>query len=427
MRFWVHDGLISRSDAISQLKAWLTLWSDLKYDTLSCVCVCELLDLHASESHAFITECFDRGQIDEDLVDRDTCLRDLQSGTAENLDPASEFGDLIEYFSGWYGYTATSLSLDPVCGELKSIEKPMRFGSETPKESDIRQWLNAIRQSNDRNYPREAVQSLSRHASKVADRLTDEVRWGLQQCGTPDARSSNGPFLAASILAAERLGPHRDVFLQILDLSAEDRMDLFGDAIESSIVYGLSHLLLGNCQEIDQRIDDPERDELDRATMALFYPLSADHGYLPRKDCLVALLSRLERATNDAPDLANAIYDSLCLMSVPSDHPTICKAREQGVSNRYLSENDARLCIEAPTKAHKVLWDSMRPCRIPTEAIEASVMFDKDVINPPAKPKGHAISPAASTIVKSADDRIPRNSPCPCGSGKKHKKCCWKA
>jgi len=430
MRFWVQAGLMSREDAIAQLKTWITGFGELKYDMLSAACVCEMLDLNAVEEQSFIMDCFDRGQIDESLVDRDSCLGELQLGTTSSS--SDEIHDLVKYFSGWRGYTSTSLSLDPESGDLKPIEKPSWGGDEAPKESDIRQWLTAIRQSNDRNYPREAVRCLSQHASKVADRLVDDVLWGLQKVGQPDARSSNGPLIAATFLAAQRFGSDKDVLFEILDLTLDDRMDVFGDAIESSIVYALSHRLLGNCQEIDQRIDNPDRDELDRATLAMFYPLSAYHGYLTRKDCIGGLLSRLERATNEAPDLANAIYDSLCLMSVPGDHPIVSAALNQGVRNRVLSDSDARLCIETPTEAGKVLWKLTRECRIPTDAIEASVMFDKDILNPPTKPQNKRASqfdisqPVSSTIAKGADDRIPRNSPCPCGSGKKYKKCCLK-
>ncbi|MCI5655557.1 MAG: SEC-C domain-containing protein [Ruminococcus sp.] len=32
----------------------------------------------------------------------------------------------------------------------------------------------------------------------------------------------------------------------------------------------------------------------------------------------------------------------------------------------------------------------------------------------------------SKTVVKSAKQRIGRNDPCPCGSGKKYKKCCGK-
>jgi hypothetical protein len=49
---------------------------------------------------------------------------------------------------------------------------------------------------------------------------------------------------------------------------------VFGDAIDPSIVAALSSSLLGNCDPIDQRIDDASRGSLDRASLAMFYPLS---------------------------------------------------------------------------------------------------------------------------------------------------------
>jgi hypothetical protein len=435
--YWVRDGLMRRESAIDQLTNWVRQRSGETNDTLSGACVCELLDLNACEEKSFIESCFDLGQIDESLVDRESCLNELSERRTKakelNRSNGAE-GDLIEYFRGWYGYSMASDSLDPRCTDYRDIgSKHWLDRDETIEDTDVDRWFDEVRQSNDQNYPREAVESLSLHASQVVDRLVDEVRWGLQQAGGPNARTSNGPFIAATILASDNHSSATDVFLGILDLSPDHRANVFGDAIEPSIVAALSASLLGDCDPIDQRIDDDSRDDLDRAMLVMFYPLSVWHGYLGRQKCIDRLTDRLERQLDGPSALSGAIYDALCLMSVSKAEPIVCRALENGIQNHFISESTARDCIEKPSRAGKTVWNIISEFRSPQEMIENSVMFDRDVINPPrVAPSPLIASPMSmsegysTTVVNDTTTHIPRNSPCTCGSGRKYKKCCGK-
>jgi uncharacterized protein YecA (UPF0149 family) len=66
--------------------------------------------------------------------------------------------------------------------------------------------------------------------------------------------------------------------------------------------------------------------------------------------------------------------------------------------------------------------------------IESSVMFDREALDPPkpvlpvatSRPKfvAEPLLDRSSTTVRNTTSRAGRNDPCPCGSGKKYKKCC---
>lgn len=432
---WFHRGLMTRDRAIDQLKTWMVARSELKHDDLSAACVCELLDLNAYEEKEFLRDCFERGQIASEIVSSDETTRQLSSDClpteSESFD---KIEDLVDYLSQWEAFKHTSASLNHNDTNLTPIRRHSLWDrAEEPAESQIEEWFAAIRKSDDKYYPQEAVRRLTKHASLVADRLVDEVRWGLQRCGTENARDSNGPFLAATILAAQHSGPGKEVLLDLLDLPPDQQMDIVGDAMLSSIVYTLSHRLLGDCEPIDQRIADVDRDDVDRALLAMFYPLSVDHGFLTRDEGIAKLLDLMERFVDESLDLANGIYDALCLMSLPDDHPVMCAAREKGVSNLFLEEDDARRCIESPMEASDIIRETTKMIRIPELSIQSSVMFNPDALSPPPRRPAATHSPPTlnnsdlpGTIRNTANARIPRNSPCPCGSGKKYKKCCQK-
>lgn len=254
----------------------------------------------------------------------------------------------------------------------------------------------------------------------------------MSQADGPPPRASNGPFLAASILAAQPYVRDADIWLGILDLTPDQRQAVFGDAIEPSIVAALASSLLGDCGPIDTRISDSNRNSLDRCSMAMFYPLSVDHGYLGRQDGIDRLTRLMSQSLDEQSfELSCGVYDALCLMSIGDDEPVMRRARENDISNRFVSAENVKRCIEEPSKASEVVWEITREFRLARQAIESSVMFDRDAIE--ASP--NRISPASIPMrggpitlsvppIQGASKRVPRNAACPCGSGKKYKKCC---
>ncbi|EMI15862.1 SEC-C motif domain protein [Rhodopirellula maiorica SM1] len=439
LRCWVRDGQMSRDTAIARLKKWLQLRSNHSADMVSASIVCEFMELAAHEEKTFIESCFKRGQIDEDFIDYESCMDELsqnQTGQPIWTPKHEDEPDLIEYFRNWHCFSKASDSFDPRCTEYRDITSDIpSYRSEMPDREQIDQWFTAIRNSNDQSYPREAVQMLSRHASSLMDRLADEVRYGLSQATSDDPRSGNGPFLAATILAAEIDVTCSNELLGILDLTPDQRFEVFGDAIEAPIVSALSRSLLGDCGPIDQRVEDSSRDTLDRASLTMFYPLSVWQGYLPRQQAVHKLLQLLEQSLEAPAPLPHAIYDALCLLSVSDEEPVVRRAREFGISNAFVSENKAKCCVEHPDQADRIVKEIASEFKSPIAMIESSVMFDENALYPDrvtakrsSQIRALATEPSkrSKMSVKAAETRVPRNSLCPCGSGTKYKKCCGK-
>nr|WP_305119660.1 MULTISPECIES: SEC-C metal-binding domain-containing protein [unclassified Ruminococcus] len=53
-----------------------------------------------------------------------------------------------------------------------------------------------------------------------------------------------------------------------------------------------------------------------------------------------------------------------------------------------------------------------------------NVVFKREQVAKPTATSGDGTDSANKTVRKTAKQKVGRNDPCPCGSGKKYKKCC---
>ena len=53
-----------------------------------------------------------------------------------------------------------------------------------------------------------------------------------------------------------------------------------------------------------------------------------------------------------------------------------------------------------------------------------NVVFKREQVSKPTATSGDGTDSANRTVRKTAKQKVGRNDPCPCGSGKKYKKCC---
>ena len=332
-----------------------------------------------------------------------------------------------------------SHSLDPWNANYEPNPSSQQdWGLPDLSDAEIDEDIAAIRNSDDRSFPRAAVQELSRHAAQTADRLIAEVRRGMSLVGGAESRSSNGPYLALTILVARDVPVPSELLLAILDLPDNDRMDLFGDSIDSTLMNAISLSLLGDMRPIDQRIVDSERSWLDREVLADFYPLTAWRGFLPRGEAIERLMNLWRSVRVEPPSSRpESIFESLCMMSPQEHRSVLLQDLEAGMRGWRLDPAQMRKMLEDPSRGDEYVHELLKDHRHVMEMIEASVMFDQTALHPPRIPQPVAepmIQPIeesqldrSSTTVRKTTSRPRRNDPCPCGSGKKYNKCCAKS
>ena len=294
---------------------------------------------------------------------------------------------------------------------------------------EIDQHLLAIRESNDSSFPRAAVKALGFHTEQVKEQLIAEVRAGMLKAGGPDARASNAPYLALTILIARAIPLPSELLLAILDLPDDQRMDLFGDSMYSAFVIAASISLQGDTGPIDRRIVDPQRLDIDRAELAGFYYLSAYSGFLRRTEAIDRLAELLRQTQGQSPILTASLTEALCLMSAVEHRSLVNKAIASVGGSRRFGDAELLEMLDDPEQAKALIQKDLQQYRDVMVQIEASVMFDRNVLHPPKTPaqsslaqKKQLTTPAPT--IRNTAPKLGRNSPCHCGSGKKHKKCC---
>ena len=276
LSYLVRDGHLERSEATDRIVRVLRRREHCEYDLISAIAITELGRLGATECDTYVHECFDRQQIGDDYYARSDWVADCEKAKTPNsrleqLDDNER--DLVKRLERWYCFSEVSHSLDPF---VETTESNPAYRNEptdsTFTTAEIDAHFEALRSSNDHRFPRAAIKNLRRNAQQVKERLIDVVCEGLEQAGGPAARANSGPFLALVLLIAADVRIPRDVLLRIIDLSDDQRMELFGEAIYPAVVVALSRSLRGDTGPIDARILDSERSEADRVELARFLP-----------------------------------------------------------------------------------------------------------------------------------------------------------
>lgn len=442
------DGLLEDAEAVHWVRKWLDDRKEIKRDEFSGLIVANLTDVGGKDLKELATECFERAQIDQRFIDIGS-LEDMSDDRqVDRLRERAEGDrqlllDPVSFLEAWEAFAWTAETLDPQSATYDRIRKPLGWRDTKPEAKEIESWLAAIDGSSYEVYPREAIEESYRYIEGTIEQLKARVRRGIEWAQQGESFSSNGPYLSALMLAKNCDGEtvlmtDTDPFLNIIDLTSEQRFEWFGDTIDTHLIEAVAHVLAGKTQPILQRIGDASRGELDRASLIDFFPISVYLGYLSRDRCLEILreiwgssLPKDNEGDSNSSMVLDAIFDAFCLLSIADDDPVMREAEEAGIGNVFIPDEIAATCRVDPSKARDIMEANVLGPRRLQDAIESGGQFDPDAINPPppkAEPMRASLRPplTSSGTVRGKTQKVGRNDPCPCGSGKKYKKCCGK-
>lgn len=136
------------------------------------------------------------------------------------------------------------------------------------------------------------------------------------------------------------------------------------------------------------------------------------HQHQDKKEEIKAFLSKLIDDTND-PTFAAFLVDELLSFKDPNFLPQVRKAFEDGrIDTEVISQDDVDWVFDLSEKEQSYF----KFMRSPLEHFSRENISHLRKISYPEK----------ETPAKKIKTKIGRNDPCPCGSGKKYKKCCMK-
>lgn len=431
IRMAVIAGDLDRSVAIDALVHLLRKRVGRGYDLQSAMIVLELLNLSAKEMEAvdkLVLESFEKEQIDESYLSFECWVEGMP------LEPVDirerTWSDPVEKLISWC-FDFVSDDLDPV-GATYPVNKLGNRSYRLSKTS-VLPWIEQLRQSNDENFPREAVESLHLGFADAYEAIIALLREELDRFSREaDSWSGNGAYLSLVLTVVAQMPLPVDLLEAILQMPQADREQVFGDQF-GLVVQAVATTPQHEYGFVEQWIWDAQRSAPDRREMVGFYVPACENRLLDRAATIQTLATGLRRALQEVPMLIAPYAEQLAHLASPEHAELLSEAFDRDDVDFSVPLDELRQIAADGKAALKSVHESNIYYRKLEEVLSDGVMFRSGFLTEKAERlsapsrsfelEPQAI-PAPSTIRN--DARTGRNDPCPCGSGKKYKKCCLK-
>jgi hypothetical protein len=290
-----------------------------------------------------------------------------------------------------------------------------------------------------RQLPVEAIEAARRHRGAIIPRLIEAIRSATAAAAANREVTSQAHFFALFLLTEFRVKEALPAILEAVTLPGESPFDLFGDAITETLSRVLATLAADQPEVIDQLIRNPRLNEFVRGAAAGSYQYLVRDGYLSREEAIERLREHLRLGIESHDlELVTAIVPMLLPFGPAEARAEIMQAFDRGLIEEFTIDRESaeqeiaagenqwqrELARLGPTAIHDAIkelqgWFAFNDD--PNEGDEDDDSIPEPHVQRDLTPPA-TFSPLAP-IVRS-EPRVGRNDPCPCGSGRKFKKCC---
>ena len=307
-----------------------------------------------------------------------------------------------------------------------------------------------------RRFPEDAIRAALLRPQEITPHLIGFLRRATAAVRADRNMPGNGFFIAFYLLAQFQAKEALPAIIEAVSLPGDVPYDLFGDAITEDLRRVLAILADDHLDLIDRLIDDTSIDEFVRSAAADAYRLLVRDGRLTRGEAVERLRIHLEKAI-ERDDSKGANWQVFALYSLAS-----CEAQieielafNRGLVDETLIDQkefehsfaggDAFLQSEfdrlPPTKIDALddlggWWDGAPDQDFGDEDDEwdddevedwdEDEEYDETDDDDESPGFAELFPPPSTNTIRNVVPRVGRNQPCPCGSGKKYKKCCGK-
>jgi len=222
--------------------------------------------------------------------------------------------------------------------------------------------------------------------------------------------------------------------VKIFSAPGELPFNLFGDTVTEGLSQILGSVYNGDPTPLEQMIESEDVYEYVREAAIDAFLVLEHSGQMPREQ-VVGYFQRLfgGRLKRTYSQAWNGLVCAVADLPAPELLEDVRRAYEEGLVDPGFAdlagiERDLRTRPQGQRERHHVITDAIAE-------MERRDSFDREEQRPRTLPKPPAplVLPAAAppeTYVASQpfhrQPKVGRNDPCPCGSGKKYKKCCGK-
>ena len=293
----------------------------------------------------------------------------------------------------------------------------------------------------DRELPVAAIREVQEHRDIFAPRLMGSLEQAVSRVRNGDEPEGEASFFALFLLTELEVPEAFPVMLEAFRLPDDGPFELFGDAVHELVAPCLALFSGGNTDEIGRLVQDSNVNMYVRWSAAKAYKHLVRDEMISRRIAVDALHRHFEGCVeNKDLDMLAPLACELGDLAAEGSLETIRSAYQR----RLVDESIIDLAfIESQiASGEETVKRELEYCRatgMSDTITELSrwAAFSKELPRPPRIPNpepasisrphllpGDLVRSQAAPTTILVDHKVGRNDPCPCGSGKKFKKCC---
>ncbi len=278
-------------------------------------------------------------------------------------------------------------------------------------------------------YPEEAVEEALRRQNEITPHLLRAIEIAVDKADLIAFGSKYFlHFFAIHIIASFREQQAYPLIIRMYRLPTDQLEGLLGDALYESLPRVLASVYDGNIEPIKSIIEDPSLSEYARGNAIASLRYLAQEDIIPRES-VIEYYGRLfrEGLEREYSNVWNMLVSEAADIYAKSLEKEIYRAYEDGLMDPdFMSRNEVDQIFRMSLKDAVQLVKNTRGGLINDVH---SFLRGWACFNP--EPVMSGIHTANSTFhgfgtYIREGPKTGRNDPCPCGSGKKYKKCCGK-
>jgi len=291
----------------------------------------------------------------------------------------------------------------------------------------------------DLKLPVAAIKEVREHRDELAPHLIASLQSAIAKArNEEEAPKEDASFFAVFLLVEMKVEEAYPVILDLFRLPGTQAERVFADG-----AFELAGPILAQCSQgdigvIEGILGDRKIDMFQRWSVAHTYNYLVRDKTIEREQAIDSLMQLFETSLSEEDhDMLAPLACELSDLAAEDSLTAIRSAFQRGLADESmvkLSEIESNI-VRGEERIQQTL-SSCRPTGIQDTIEELSgwASFKEDTTRPSkppiattAVPRPHVLPndmPASTPIATRSNEKVGRNDPCPCGSGKKSKKCC---
>lgn len=294
--------------------------------------------------------------------------------------------------------------------------------------------------------PEAAIREAREHRDLIVPRLIKVLQDAIARVRAGGIPEKQAHFFAVFLLTEFQAEEAFEIMLEAFSLDENLSFELFGDALDDIPMRMLAVFRGDRPDAIEALIDDSTINTSLRWQAASSYLYLVREGHIDRDEAVRRLQGSLRRAIdNNDGNVAGPLICELDNYAPVEALREIREAFECGLVEEFMIDmSDIERSIAGGSARLEEHFDRCGPAAMDT--LEELKSWSAVEPEPPARPAGEpsplsSFSPLGTALpaprleddeplpakqepIVASGPRIGRNDPCPCGSGKKFKKCC---